>query len=213
MLLSVLMNGGVNLVAVDVRAGNVLWKEPLDLSFVEHILYLAYANGTLVVTGTKNRDGYAWYYLFGHDAATGDLKWSADHHNPTADAGGVHGEQVHHPVIAGNTIFAEPVAYNLQTGERVNPSGEGADWTLSSRHGCGTISGSASCLFFRDSNPSIHDTRGSGARAKITAISRPGCWINIIPAGGLVMIPEASSGCTCAFPVQTSMAFLSTATP
>jgi len=36
----------------------------------------------------------------------------------------------------------------------------------------------------------------------------PGCWINIIPAGGLVLIPEASSGCTCGYPLQTSMAFI-----
>jgi hypothetical protein len=42
----------------------------------------------------------------------------------------------------------------------------------------------------------------------ITCVSRPGCWINMIPAGGLLLIPEASSGCTCDFPVQTSLAFL-----
>jgi len=39
-------------------------------------------------------------------------------------------------------------------------------------------------------------------------VSRPGCWINTIPAGGLVLIPESSSGCTCGFALQTSLAFV-----
>ena len=39
----------------------------------------------------------------------------------------------------------------------------------------------------------------------ITRVSRPGCWINILPVGGMVLIPEASSGCTCPYPIQTSL--------
>jgi hypothetical protein len=30
----------------------------------------------------------------------------------------------------------------------------------------------------------------------------------MIPAGGLLLVPEASSGCTCDYPLQGSMAFL-----
>ena len=36
---------------------------------------------------------------------------------------------------------------------------------------------------------------------------RPGCWINVIPANGLVLFPEASAGCTCKYPLQTSIGF------
>jgi hypothetical protein len=28
---------------------------------------------------------------------------------------------------------------------------------------------------------------------------RPGCWINAIPAGGLVLMPDASAGCVCSY--------------
>ena len=35
----------------------------------------------------------------------------------------------------------------------------------------------------------------------------PSLVCNIIPAGGLVLIPEFSSGCSCAYPIQTSVAF------
>jgi hypothetical protein len=41
--------------------------------------------------------------------------------------------------------------------------------------------------------------------------ARPGCWINMVPAGGLLNIPEYSSGCTCGYSIQTSLSFLSTA--
>jgi hypothetical protein len=41
---------------------------------------------------------------------------------------------------------------------------------------------------------------------RVTTVTRLGCWINVIPAGGLVLIPEASSGCTCPYALQTTMA-------
>ncbi len=28
---------------------------------------------------------------------------------------------------------------------------------------------------------------------------RPGCWINAIPAGGLLLVPDATSGCACGY--------------
>ncbi|MBM4085529.1 MAG: hypothetical protein FJ272_12120, partial [Planctomycetes bacterium] len=36
--------------------------------------------------------------------------------------------------------------------------------------------------------------------------TRPGCWLHVVPAGGLVLSPESSSGCTCAYPIQTTLA-------
>ncbi|GAG42434.1 unnamed protein product, partial [marine sediment metagenome] len=36
---------------------------------------------------------------------------------------------------------------------------------------------------------------------------RPGCWINFIPAGGLLLFPEASVSCMCPFPNMCSVAF------
>jgi hypothetical protein len=42
----------------------------------------------------------------------------------------------------------------------------------------------------------------------LNRVTRSGCWINMIQAGGLVLVPEASSGCTCGFPLQTSLAYI-----
>ena len=72
--------------------------------------------------------------------------------------------------------------------------------------GCGALSASANALYFRSRNPTAY-LPSTGKFKKITTVSRPGCWINAIPAGGMLLIPEASSGCTCAFPIQCSLAF------
>jgi len=89
-------------------------------------------------------------------------------------------------------------------------------------HACGHQSASKDHLYFRGgtatslSDPSY--TKGTpiaydidnSVNHHVTKTTRPGCWINMIAAGGLLSIPEASSGCTCDFPIQTSMAFITT---
>ena len=72
-------------------------------------------------------------------------------------------------------------------------------------HGCGTMSASNSAYFFRGNNPTIFDIE-TKKHEYLTNSTRPGCWINIIPAGGLILMPEASSGCTCSYAIQASLA-------
>ena len=53
----------------------------------------------------------------------------------------------------------------------------------------------------------MYDLSRSGASIPLTRVNRLGCWINMITAGGLILVPEASSGCSCDYPIQTSFAF------
>ncbi|MBT3289302.1 MAG: hypothetical protein HN380_18310, partial [Victivallales bacterium] len=46
----------------------------------------------------------------------------------------------------------------------------------------------------------------TGKQIPLTLVTRPSCWINTLPAGGLVLIPEGSSGCTCGYSIQTTLA-------
>jgi len=198
--LDVLVGNGANLVALDAPTGRTIWKKPVDLRVAHHILFLSYAKETLIIQGSRNKDGEVWYDLFAFDARTGDPRWHREQDNK-AKPGGDHGEQSKHPAIVGDVVHAEPFAYNLQTGEPL------PGWSFDRKgHGCGTISASASALFYRAGNPAMFDLATRKA-TRLSDVSRPGCWINMIPAGGLVLIPEASSGCTCGFPIQTSIAF------
>ena len=206
--LDVLWDNSPSMLAVDLATGKPEWEIPVDFSLCRHIVYISYANDTLLVTGSGNREECAWYYLYAFDAPTGRPLWQANHPNNKGGIGGDHGEQIHHPVIVGGIVYAEPVAYALRTGVRVDPSGAAAEWVLEKREGCGAVSASAHCLFYRDGHPCAHNLKPEGPRTKLNHITRPGCWINIIPAGGLILIPEASSGCSCPYPLQTSLAYL-----
>ena len=199
---------GANLVALNVKDGSVAWQAPIDLGSIEHHLFMSYARNKLIVVGTRNQTvgtrAYVWYDTHCVSAEDGKPVWTATQ-NQRQSAGGSHGEQDHHPVIVGDTVFVEPYAYHLETGQRTE------SWSLGrGGHGCGSISASAKMCFFRAGNPTMCEL-ASGTKTKVTRVSRPGCWINMIPAGGLVLIPEASSGCVCDYPIQASMAFASRA--
>lgn len=199
----------VFLTALDLGTGEIRWRKPVDLRHCQHILYLSLKDSVLVATGSYN-NGEAesvWYEVTAFRASDGGELWRRQHENNRKGLGGDHGEQVHHPVILDGMVIAEPAAYRLETGEPVSFPNADASWSLAARSGCGTLSGSLSCLFFRDGFPQALDLRAGGPPAPVGGVGRPGCWINMIPAGGLLLIPEASSGCTCNYPIQSSMAF------
>jgi len=198
-------------VALDADTGEQLWEQPVDLPNARNILYLvASGDGKVVLsTSVDAPNDTARYFLRVLDAQSGDELWKADHLH--VKGGLYHGEQVHHPVILGNRLVAEPVIYNLDTGAVINPDGGASPWQINRPgHSCGTMSGAGDFLFFRASNPTMLDLtdQATGAnRFTRLAPTRAGCWINVLPAQGLVLIPEASASCVCSYALQTSMAF------
>jgi len=194
--------GNQYLVALDKQTGQVMFKTKIDVTKFEEPVYLNYADGILLLSGSRLFDNHVYYHYSAYDAHTCEFCWQADHATDLATDGS-HGEYNRHPTIIGKTVYAWPYAYNLKTGERIK------SWEFDRRgHGCGGVSASAQCLFWRGGNPWMYDLGPDGGPQRLTAVTRPGCWINIIPAGGLVLIPENSSGCTCGYALQTSLAFV-----
>jgi len=201
-------DSGAFLTALRLKNGKKEWEQPVSLPF-EHIMYLNGAQGVLVLTGSFNKKKEVHYGLFAFDMATGEARWNTEFRavnssgKEFADTGGSHGEQWQHPVIVGSTVYARPFAFDLLTGvkrEFMLYRGGG---------GCGGLTGSAYYLYGRGSNPRMYPTDKAVTEGiRLTEVSRPGCWLNIIPAGGIIMIPESSSGCTCAYPLQTSFGFI-----
>jgi len=198
-----LANGYGYLIALDRQTGDKVWEQPVDFPF-EHAIHLSYASNALLIVGARNEDGHPRYDLHAFNANDGSVKWSNHYVRTDQVANGGHGEQDQHAVIMNDAVYLIGANdYSLQTGEagsyKLNRGG----------HGCGSVSGSVSYLFARGGNPRMYeitDTAESGI--PLTRVSRPGCWINIIPAGGLVSIPEFSSGCTCSYPLQTSIVLM-----
>jgi hypothetical protein len=206
-----LLADGSYLTALDLSSGEVLWRKPADFREVRHVIFLSYAREMLVVTGSKNAavDGKerVRYDLSGFDAASGRVLWRTTQ-APTPDhiLQGPHGEQVQHSAIVGETVYNTGFAIELRTGRPI------AGWKWEKSDKCGTLTTSSLCAFSRYSNPRMFDL-ATGAATDLTSVTRPGCWVNIIPAGGLVLIPEASSGCTCYYSIQTSIALAPRDTP
>ncbi len=198
-----------HLVSLDPTNGKVVWQRPLEWADARNMLYAQLADGKVILTSSRSVDGKANYVIRVLDADNGSLAWEGKHRH--IRQGLFHGEQVHHPVVLncpdGKVVLvAEPYLYDLATGERMVPADASVDWALRRPgHSCGTLSGAGHCLFFRAGNPTVLNLSTNS----FTPLSptRAGCWINMIPAGGRLLIPEGSASCVCNYSLQTSMAF------
>ncbi len=118
--------------------------------------------------------------------ASGEKLWEKD------------AKYVTRPLINGRTIYAQGGAWDLV-------SGESRPFVFERSYGCGQLAGSKHMLLFRSATLGYLDlSRGSGVE-NFGGI-RPGCWINALPVGGLVLVPDASAGCQCSYQNRSWMA-------
>jgi len=195
------------LVALDLATGKKLWSKPIDLTGCGgDKVGTAYQDGLLAFFGHfSNHDkklfadnSLRWRRITTIQAKTGDVIWS----RPL--------NYLRRPVIVGDTIIIEPRACELRTGKilmRPHPiSGEPVPWEfLRPGHSCSVTSASPNCIYYRSYCGAIYDLKRDAGVSLFGSI-RPGCWLNMVAANGLLMMPEYSSGCTCSFPVRCSVA-------
>ena len=94
------------------------------------------------------------------------------------------------PVINDRTVYAQGGAWDLLTGED-------RPFNMSRSYGCGQISSSKSLMVFRSGTLGYFDLTRKAGLENYGGI-RLGCWINAIPVGGLVLVPDGSV-CTCSY--------------
>jgi len=114
------------------------------------------------------------------------------------------------PVMMRGALLAEPLFFDLKTGAKVlkdpAPNGKTQPLTMGPRTGgCGSLSAS-DCMVFGRGGYTIWRNVAGGPSGTFVGM-RPGCAINIIPAGGVVVQVEASSGCACYQAVQCTVVF------
>lgn len=200
-------------VALDARSGELKWAEAVDVTDCSDIgigggkLTLMYQDGVLLLCGA-NANGHYWkQFIEGEfsrrrmvalQAKDGYKIWARD------------ANYKNRPIILGNKILAEPWIYDLSSGSQMTQTHpvtqEEVPWSLMrTGHHCGMFTGCESgMLLFRSGDTAFYDLESeSGTRH--FAGHRLGCWINAIPAGGLVMIPEASAGCVCLYSIASTI--------
>ncbi len=193
---------GGDLVALDRRTGRQAWRKAFDGPTGIQTLFLLCTDAEIVIGFSRNRvaegaSGPTVHYEARVYEADGTLRWQQifnTGHRPNLD----HGEQDRHPAIVNGRLVVEPHIYDLANGKLLD--------TFRRGYGCGTVSASANHLFFRSGNPATYSLENRQL-TPLNAVSRPGCWINVITSDGLVLVPEASSGCICDYPLQCSMVF------
>jgi len=190
-----------NLVALDVRGGRAAWKQRHDFSQNSRALHLVYAQGAIAVTGASDK-----WQIQVFSAGDGSRLWESQFEF----ARNGYGSDEYPPLVIGDVLFTEPYAHRLRDGTRVNLKGEKDDqWRQGGgRAGCSAACSSATCLIWGDRSPALYDIN-QDRRVRLNSLTKAGCWINSIPAGGMILIPEASSGCSCSFhSIQTSLAYV-----
>jgi hypothetical protein len=169
--------------------------------------YLVYSNDKLIATGTDKDKSYHTYALAATRQVTknkdgeqsflppGSLLWE-DHHK---EGKGHHSGHLQHPVVIGDTFYSDQWAFDLKTGKQIRDD-------LPERRGCGTMSASKYSMFYRHYFHGMWNL-DTNERSQFEGI-RSGCWLGLIPAGGMLLAPETSAGCSCTHSIQTSVGYL-----
>ena len=184
------------LVALDVADGKKLWEQPLDTVDGTVVFHMAFGEGSLVIV--SSRDGTNHAYAF--DAANGVARW--EQKIGWLDGKGDHGKAMSRPAIVRGKVYIRPRVLDLATGAPLEERMPGG--------GCGTYAATTDALIFRSGSITVWNRRAGTTTAWDRL--RPGCWLSTIPAGGMLLSPEAGGGCSCGSWMETSIGFLPTAT-
>ena len=175
------------LVSLDVATGNVAWKSAQNI--VGTLLALSEQHDVLLVTYQDTRfkiSSEVGGKMSAYRATDGRLLWD------------IEAEYGSRPILNDRTIYAQPGAWDLLTGEE-------KDFEFSRSYGCGTLAGSTNMLVYRSATLGYTDLSVNRGNENYGGI-RPGCWINTLPAGGLVLMPDATDRCTCSYLIKSSIA-------
>ena len=114
------------------------------------------------------------------------------------------------PVIADDTIFAEPWGYDLHTGERkqrVHPiTGQKADWAFCRwDKQCGRFNASKNFIFGRSLGVGIVDTLNDTGLYTFWH-SRMNCYYDAFSGSGMMIKPPNAIGCRCTWSLPFTVA-------
>ncbi len=193
------------IVSLDLETGRELWAVDADTSNCGRW------GGTMALIAKNDT-----VLLFGVYNAYGKRKGDEDKRRTLAlsakDGSTIWNEPLGNlvrPVVIGNRILSRPNGLDLQTGKpAMRPGKKGQEpWKIMPLGACGQMSASAHMLFYRLGNTNMMNAH-TGTSVMAFLGMRPGCLINIIPAGGVIIQPEASSGCQCYHALQSTVVFV-----
>jgi hypothetical protein len=176
------------LLALDVQTGQPLWRADKE-TFATLLIYSNQHDVLLAAyqaVHQATRDSERGDRLAAFRASDGKPLW-----NVTAT-------YEDRPVLRDSAVYAPPGAWDLLTGAPL-------PFKFERSYGCGIVVGSRHLLVFRSATLGYLDLERSNGTENYGGV-RPGCWIAGIPAGGLLLMQDAASWCTCSYLNQATIA-------
>jgi outer membrane protein assembly factor BamB len=168
------------LVALDPRTGKVEWKN--DDNIYGTMLAVSQQHNVILMSYQPTR--------FRLDSETGG-RMAAFRTDSGARLWDIEAKYSARPMLSDRTIYTQDGAWDLLTGKPV-------PFALKKSYGCGILASSKKMLLFRSATLGYYDLTGAKKTENYGGI-RPGCWINALPVGGIVLLPDATSGCNCSY--------------
>jgi len=168
------------LLCLSIHDGYLLWKNKEDIygtmiavSAENDALLMSYQPTSFRLSSEKGGR------LSVFNSTTGEKTWEAKANYSSR------------PLINGKTVYAQGGAWNLKTGKP-------QPFNFKRSYGCGILASCENMMFFRSATLGYFDFNKNENIENYGGV-RPGCWINAIPAGGLVLVPDASAACSCSY--------------
>tara|TARA_Y100001934_G_scaffold16216_1_gene19489 strand:+ start:6101 stop:8932 length:2832 start_codon:yes stop_codon:yes gene_type:complete len=180
------------LVALDAYTGKKLWEQPIDTADGTVVFYMLATEHGLVIESSTNGK----YHLYNHDLETGKKLWETVNNWPNDH----HSGHMQHPVAINGRLFLEPSAFDLKTGKKVIGQ-------IGRRSGCHTYVGTKDALIYRGNGRQIAMWGQETQKTTTWNRLRPSCWLSVVPAAGMLLVPEGGGGCSCGGWMETSLAF------
>lgn len=186
------------LVALDAETGKVVYKINTDifgnllaLSNKHDILIMTYyeAHSLLSLGLSPEYTGRMSAFRASDGAVLWEVKTGLDN-SPKA-----------RPIINDRTIFIEPYSWDILTGDK-------HDFKFERSYGCGMLAGSKHMMVYRSGTLGYFKLDAPDDGTLNYGGIRPGCWINAIPAGGLVLMPDATDRCNCSYLNKATIALI-----
>lgn len=178
---------GAELVALDLRSGQVLWRNRYSIAGTVTVISEPHQKVLLAYQPTAfSLASELGGRMSCFDLSTGERVW---------DRKLVYKSR---PVLNDRTIYAEGGAWDLLSGQAV-------PFSFKRSYGCGILAGARSLLVFRSATLGYFDLEHDCGTEEFGGI-RPGCWINALPVGGIVLAPDGAAGCACSYPNESWIA-------
>lgn len=202
------VNGTGVLYALDLETGDVIWQTDKDIFGT----FLSYSDKhRAIIQGAarfrdrpddQSRQGIVVYNASDGEVLWQDLKWSFDGQLM------IYKDLV---IMNGQGGYARNITdgqtHSILTPES-GPFYDKSRWQWRRDYGCCTAIGSQNLLAFRSGCAGYVDMTTGGLGTHNLGGFKSGCTTNMIPADGIVAIPDYTRTCTCAYQNQASLAVI-----